>query len=742
MATLPELEDALRNADKAGDSIAATRFADEIVKLRGAGRPPVSTQDASFGDKAVSLGKDALRQVGLTARYGLNGMFGQPAELLSSPWHMATSGVASATGLPQPPTATQLTDRFSDWIGLPKPAEASVMDNSGKGERIVGDIATTMAGAGSMAKLAGVAAPYTSGATNGVLNQFAANPGMQVASAAGSGAAGGYARENGVSPVGQFLASMAGGVAAPIAASTGMNLGKQLLSHIPGVSSLVAPNMQAVDSQIQLTLGKSGIDWKLVDERVRNSVREDVRKALTIGDDLDSASLRRLIDLRAAGITPTRGMVTLDPVQVTREKNAAKAGANSADPTLQTLPRLEADNNTKIIEALKRNGNTDADPYAAGKANIDRIQLADALKKEQVGSLYDTARAMPGGEVPLNRSTLLEAIDSQLAQTNKAAFLPDNIRSMLNTIAEGQTTINGKTFPVPFDAKALDNLMTVIATAQRGTADGNVKSALSAVRKAIEETPIAPVKNEFGGNQLVTEAGANFLKSQDAQAGNLVDALGKAREAHRNRMNWQESSAPVSAAIDGAQPDNFIKKFVINGTVADAEALAKNGDPTANKAAILSHLKSSALNGASDEVGKFGASAFNKALSAIGDRKLAAFGFTPDEIQHLHQIGRAGSYMLFQGAGTAVNNSNSGAMIIGKALDALMGASAYVPFAREMMQARLTGIQQGAAQRVAPTLVNPGAELFPLTNQAIPASIYAGLLASSPVPPRKDERSR
>jgi hypothetical protein len=343
--------------------------------------------------------------------------------------------------------------------------------------------------------------------------------------------------------------------------------------------------------------------------------------------------------------------------------------------------------------------------------------------------------------VPLNRSDLMQNIDTLLAKNNKAAFLPDEIKTMLNTISKGETTINGQVYPVPFDTMAIDNLMTTIAKAQRSTSDGNVKQALSLVRQAIDETEIKPIKKEFGGNQLVTESGAKYLQGKDAESQQLLDALNQARSSHKARMDWQQSSNPIDATINGMQPDNFVKKFVLSGTVADAAAVASAGNPTATKNAILSHLKEKALGvGQTDEVGKFGARTFNKALADIGDKKLELF-FNKQELDELKRIGRVGTYMTNQPVGTAVNNSNSGALVIGSMIDGIatlagfspvgIGASLAVPVAKSVGSKALRNVTSASAQKdalkIAEALQNrvPG---IALGDTVSPAVLYGSLL--------------
>jgi hypothetical protein len=326
-----------------------------------------------------------------------------------------------------------------------------------------------------------------------------------------------------------------------------------------------------------------------------------------------------------------------------------------------------------------------------------------------------------------------------LAKSNANAFLPENIRGMLNELSAGQTTINGKTFPVPFDTNALDNLMTMVAKAQRSTQDGNVKFALGLVRKAIDDTEIAPVKTEFGGNQLVTEAGGKFLQTQDAQSADLLTALKEARANFADYKKWQESNKPIEQTVNGMQPDQFVRKFVLSekASVADAAAVAQSGDPAATKSAILTYLKDQALNGKPDESATFGASTYNKTLKDIGDKKLALF-FTPEEIGELKRLGRVAEYTTLQPKGSAVNNSNSGALVLGAGIDVLANsvgvgfpgiATFAVPFAKKQMQGTLNAAEQKKALDMGKALSTkvPG---FSLGERAVPASIYSGLLSN------------
>ena len=238
----------------------------------------------------------------------------------------------------------------------------------------------------------------------------------------------------------------------------------------------------------------------------------------------------------------------------------------------------------------------------------------------------------------------------------------------------------------------------------------------------------------------MTEAGGKFLQTQDAQSADLLSALKEARANFADYKKWQESNKPIEATVNGMQPDQFVRKFVLNGDVADAAAVATSGDPAATKSAILTHLKDRALGGRSDEVGTFGAATYNKTLKEIGDKKLALF-FTPEEIGELKRLGRVAEYTTVQPKGSAVNNSNSGALMLGAGIDILANsvgivspgvATLAIPFAKKQLQGTLNAAEQKKALDMGKALSTkvPG---FSLGERVVPASIYAGLLTNPQV---------
>ena len=661
------------------------------------------------------------RQIGLTARYGLEGI-ANTAQLVTEPLRYITdkfvperrqtlSGLVTEQA--PPPKSLPLgavATNFADWIGLPSPQTAN--------ERVVGDATRLVAGAGGLAKASqAVANTVTAPVVRETAGKLASNLWQQFASAAGAGAAGGASREAGGSPLIQAGVSLLGGVAAgtaPGAVQSVANTGKALLNK-----ATMGP--QQIDAQITAVLNRAGMDYSALPRAAQNSLRNEVAAAIRAERELDPQAVARLADFLRVGATPTRGMVSQNPVQITREMNLAKMGANTGDEALQGLALMQNRNNATLIRNLNEAGAVNGDPFRAGQAAIGGIQARDAGLQQNVNALYGNVRQMAGGDIPLDRKPFIDNIFGALQRENRMAFLPKELGDTLNQISSGQT---------PFTPQTVDMLKTMFATASRSSNDGNVRAAISIARNALDNTPVnlPPL-----GPGVATGQQASVLRGATSQANDVLDAMNQARQAAAQRFAWQESARPVEAALGGAQPDRFVRQFVINGTVDDARAVAQNAPVEEVKNAIVAHLKERALNGAADEVGKFSQSAYTKALREIGERKLALF-FSPEEIGQLQAVGRVASYAQVQPVGSAVNNSNSGALLLGRGYDLLQGIAGKLPFGQSLILDPLRNIEvsvrSNQAQNVLPGLLAPLPKIPVQDRLLLPAAGIGGLLAA------------
>lgn len=697
----------------------------------------------------VKVGRGLMeipRQIGLTARYGLEGL-GQAAEIVTEPVRQYVTDplVRLATGQQgQSPSAGSVGSSLADTLGLPKPEDPN--------ERVVGDITRMMAGAGGLggagravtkaadtaaqaAARAGASAPVAD-IVSKIGQFFSSNQGAQVASAAGAGAAGGTVREAGGGAGAQATAALLGGLGGPAAMAGAQGAAGRVQQAVRP-----ATTAQQVEQQIELALQRQGVDWSQVPERLRQPLRAEAQRALQTGGELNGEALRRLVDFRRVeGATPTRGTLTLDPVQITRERNLAKTGANSVDVGVQQLAQVENANNRALINALNNAGAAGAPNRVAGAERVmQSLQRNVDADAAEIGGLYNAARDSSGRSFPLDGASFTSRANKALDDALLGGQLPPGVADHMNRIARGE---------VPFTVDYAEQLKTAIGNLQRSSADGSVRRALGIVRGALDDTPV------LGLGQQGPAAGARpnnpgmlpAVPNDPGLGQQSVEAFNKARAANRAMMQRVESTPALAAVRDGVEPDKFVERFITGGgreaSIQSVQALRREiaNDPEAVAAVrgmLADHLKRQALNGAADEVGNFSAAGFRKALDAIGERKLRAF-FSPEEVEQLQAVGRVSSYMTHQPRGSAVNNSNSGAMLVGRGLDFLDQVAGRLPIGQDTIRGVVRGVQQGQAQNVAPALVQQAQR----TRQGrLPAAgVSTGLFLAPGAPRAEDDR--
>lgn len=600
------------------------------------------------------------RQLGLTARDALVGP-ATAAQIITEPIRYATDRILGTTGQTLPLGA--LAGKAADAIGLPSPQTAA--------ERVANEGATlgfgamTPGGIGEAATRLGVAAAPATSRVGQMLNALTANPTQQVASAAGAGVTGQASKEAGGSPLVQTGAAILGGVAGGVAPGLGGALwdtAKRLVT--PGASA------QAVEQAYQTAVQQSGINLGAMGAAARLQLRRDFNNAMNTGGQIDQDSLARLAALRAAGVTPTQGMVSLDPVQITREANLAKIGANTGNPALGGLAQLQANNDRALIGSMNAaGGNAGVSPLTAGSAVKSAIIGRDAANGAAEQAAWDAAKAHPGYTAPIVPDGL-HAINAALGDSGMMPFMAPGISKYMEAFQNGSQ---------PFTAQAYRNLRSMLSgELSKG---GNEAAAASTAIRALDSTPITPIKAgahlDFGGDAVASPGMASAMRASDGQAQEAIDLVNKARQLTAQKYAYQSSSPLVKTALSDARtsdPENLAKSFVLGGTFNDAQAVHDAVGPqgvAGVRDALSTYLKSKMVSGAtSDDTAKVSAKGLSDALASIGDQKLGLF-YSPEELAQLKNIARASTLTKFQPTGSAVNNSNSGALAVGKALDFL-----------------------------------------------------------------------
>ncbi len=670
--------------------------------------------------KAINENVNSIpRQLGLTARYGMEGL-AQAAQVGTEPIRkLVTDPLMRMFGSnAESKPLGEMATGFADRLGLPAPQNAN--------ERVIGDATRLVAGAGGMGAAAGAGAQLP-GVAGRVMTGLASNPMQQLSSAAGAGLAGGASREAGGGAMTQAGASLLGGVAGGMVPGVG--------GALAGMTRrAVAPTMtpQELDVRLSTVLGQAGTDYSQLAPNVRNSLRAQLADSLQAGKELDPQAVRRLADFTTVGATPTRGMVSQNPVQITREMNLAKMAANGADEGLHGLPLLQNRNNQTLIGRLNAvGGASETNPITAGRLVQDRITGTNAGLQGAEQTAWNIAKGSPGYTQPIFPDGL-NAANRALGEEGMMGFLPKQISDYMAAFQTGQQ---------PFTPQAYRNLQSMLSGAM--AEGGNTAAAAGIARRGLESSPLRPLTQTGRdiGNAPVTMGMADMLRARDAQPQTAVDAVNAARAATAAKYRYQESSPLVRTALSDARnadPEKIAQSFIINGTVNDARSVAQEVGPNGIgtiRDALATYIKKQSLSGAADETGKVSQSALNATLRKIGEEKLRMF-FSPEEVASLQATGRVATYMQNQPVGSAVNNSNSGALIMGRGMDALNAIAGKVPFGKAAVVDPLRNINisisQRQAQNVVPGLLAPVEKKPMLPSMLLPGLAVGGGLLSSP----------
>lgn len=622
---------------------------------------PTSSPDAK---PARSLGTELMRQLGLTARAGMTGL-GNTVGVLSDP----IASTINLVGKTNIPTAGQTMAGLADRLGLPKPETPT--------ERIAQDTASLLAGTGSMASAANMAARAASPAVAEAGRFLSSNMPAQLGAATGAGLLGGDSREKNENAYQQFGASLLGGLlGAPVGA--GIARGAQALT------SRATPRPAPIDIEVRLerAMAENGVDYQSLPAAVRQSILRDAEQITASGGLLNQDALTRLASYRAVrGTEPTAGTLTGNPILLTQEKNTAKVAANMSDPALQRLPMREFTNNRALVTNLDEiTRQPPSDPMARAQPMMDSLARQYRQGQRAIGELYSTARDNAGRSADMDRAFFANRVNDLLDESMTGGGLPSDVRNRLNAIARGEH---------PFTVDYAEQFKTQIGKLQRASNDGTVRAALGNVRQALEETPIS---SQAGEQALAAFNRARMLNRTIEGAIERNPALGFVRDALRDGRN--------------PDPDQFVKRFLLSDSAkaADVTTMARSfsADPAATEAArgaVIDHLRQAARINA-DSSGNFSAKGFNDELFKL-QGKMRAF-FNAEEIEQLRAIGRVARYEQEQPRGSAVNNSNSGAMLVGLlgklANNPVVGAT---PLGAQFLQTPLNNVSVRLGNRAA-----------------------------------------
>lgn len=407
MATLAELQDALKNADAAGATDDARALADAIVALKSPTAAPVETK--------MPTDPFPQRVAGGIAQAGL-GAVQLGAHLI--PGYDTSSIDENA----------KLFERGRK-MGAPEGIDWANMIGQGVALAPVSLVGLPAAGAGTLAK---TAYNVGQGAVAGLLQPTE----------------GDYLS-------GKVQSAAIGGVAGGLGGAALQGIGNAVTRL---QQKATAPSVNEITITIRNELAQSGIDFDKLSNTAKQSVINDTKKALATRSPRAPDELARLAAFEEVGATPTRGTLTQDPTQFARElflKERA-GGAPLAQAYKTNIGQLN-----RTLGELQAATGQQLDAPTAGQVVMAPLEQAAGRGQKLVSNLYKGATEKIGQTTPLNGSRIANDVYGEIQQ-NIGAPLPSQIASALNDFSSGK---------MPLDVNAAQRLIKAVNTAYKGADD-------------------------------------------------------------------------------------------------------------------------------------------------------------------------------------------------------------------------------------------------------------------------------
>lgn len=392
-----------------------------------------------------------------------------------------------------------------------------------------------------------------------------------------------------------------------------------------GLGRFAAPAAEAAPKPMAAPFGPKSVGAAAAAADL-TSVSPELRQAVQkAGPRVNDAALDRHVDADTLTVPVrlTEGQATQDPISISNEMNMR----GKAKPIAERLDQQNKALGANVEELRNQIGENvfTTNPVEHADTIIGDYKARDARANGRITQLYQRLRDANGGQFPVDAQALLDSATSKLHEKLLFDHAPPEVMKTLNRLAD-----KGMTF------ENFESLRTNLARIQRSsTVDGNVKAAAGVIRNAMEELPLEP--------------GAADLKPLADQARNMA----------KQRFDALEADPAYKAAVEGVEPDRFVRKYIISAPRSDVATMMRDASPETRatiRTAVLDHLREQAKLD-SNFSGNFSAAGYNKALTAL-EPKLGDI-FEPKDIEQIRKLGRVSKYVTNQPRGSFVNNSNT-----------------------------------------------------------------------------------
>jgi len=452
----------------------------------------------------------------------------------------------------------------------------------------------------------------------------------------------------------------AGGVLGPVAGRIASEVGFRLQKAAPAIQRLtlakVGGRAAAASDEIEATVVDAA--RKAADQLKAEGVADvpndvimqyagQMQAAIKSGQPVDLVQLSRQADFDRFRIAPTLGQLSRDPQQYSKELNLR--GMDGAGELIRG--RLVEQQNQLRQALTARLRGEGQERSVAGRAMSERLAAIDEAQKAGVSQAYSAARKQVGNELKLPT---------------------DRVSGTLRYVLDeyGEDVVPGA---------VRNRIANLLADDGPGLTVQNAERAIKTINRHMD--PRDPAKSsalrELSGS-LRAELDS-LADAGDEIGAEAAGAYQQARDLAKARFQRIERNPILKAVVDGKDPEKFVDRFVVGGSVQELNAMAKDLPdmvPMA-RSQLLEHLRKKAYPSDAAGDAQFAQASFNRELKRIGRDKLRTM-LSSHEVEELFALGRVSAYIGQEPAMSTVSRSNSNVPLMNMA--GLMMRGNQIPF--------------------------------------------------------------
>lgn len=479
------------------------------------------------------------------------------------------------------------------------------------------------------------------------------------------------------------IGAVTGGVITPAISKAAESVARLVRSTMQ--NGTISKTPEGIAYEIKASLARDDIDAGQIPKQVMDKLTAEVQHAMQSGQEINAPALLRKLDFERVGVQPTLGQLTRDPTQYTKELNL-RGIQGVGEPIANRLNEQQGQ-----IASRFRQGTAGAqNPYEAGRGLIETLQARDKEMTGGVRAAYKAFKDSTGKELEVPLTGLAQDYSKTLRDFG--ATIPGSVRSQFEEL--------GLTGGKQLKLLSIDDAENLIKTINKNynPADKAQATALNELRGHVQKA-ILEVTGDGAGAEAATLASL-------------------ARDTAKKRFSAIDSTPALKAAINAAEPDDFVKKYVINGKVREINALADIVGPEGQQVMrqqMLKYLEGKAFGANMAGDGSASQARFNQELNSIGKNKLTAL-LGQETTDDLFAVGRVMAYIQQRPAGSAVNESNTGAAVA-NLLSKIGGTVKGAPYINDFIVKPIGAFKDRAAtsNALAAELPKQAAQLDPET---------------------------